>query len=215
MSALAAIHVAKKQLCLDDDAYRDVLVQVTGKSSAGDMTEAERSRVLSRFREMGFTRSDKAARKALGGQYAKKLQALWIAAWNLGLARDRRDSALVSFVKRQTGLDHVRFLQYPEDAAKAIEALKAWMKRDAGVEWDPGSRAPDWMRRPQYRIALAQFDIVRRARLVDISALTIWMQRHKLGTPATLVDEEWHHVMNTLGELVRQANSQPDRSEEG
>ncbi len=89
--------------------------------------------MLTVFRKEGFTlpsatrRFD--GRHKLTGKYAKKLQALWIAAWNLGIARDRDDKALLAFVKRQTGIDHTRFLVYADDAKRAIEALKGWINR--------------------------------------------------------------------------------------
>ncbi|RKR03596.1 gp16 family protein [Maricaulis maris] len=217
MSAIAAMHVAKKQLGLDEDSYRSVLQQVTGKTSAKDMSEGDRHRVLARFREMGFGTGSTARKGGLEGPYAKKLQALWIAGWNLGLVRDRKDSALVAFVRRQTGIDHVRFLHEPDDAAKAIEALKAWMAREAGVEWNPGRHAEAWACRPGYRIALAQFAILKQEMAknmptyvptqADLTArnqtLTLWMQSRKYGTPATVIDTEWHAVMNELGRLLR------------
>ncbi len=49
-SSIAAIHVAKKQLGLDDDTYRAKLTNITGKASVKDMTEAERQKVLTVFR---------------------------------------------------------------------------------------------------------------------------------------------------------------------
>ncbi len=66
------------------------------------MTEAERAQVLAIFRNEGFKPINRQPSKALSGKYAKKLQALWIAGYNLGVFRDRRDSALLAFVKRQT-----------------------------------------------------------------------------------------------------------------
>ncbi|OLF81257.1 hypothetical protein AWH62_00860 [Maricaulis sp. W15] len=217
MSALAAMHVAKKQLGLDDDSYRAVLKQVTGKTSGKDMSDGERKMVLARFREMGFGPGSTGHKKRLEGPYAKKLQALWIAGWNLGLVRDRKDSALIAFVHRQTGIEHVRFVHEPDDAAKAIEALKAWMAREAGVEWDPGRHAEAWACQPGYRIALAQFAILKREMARNLpthvptqadltgrsQTLTLWMQSRKYGTPATVIDTEWHAVMNELGRLLR------------
>lgn len=135
MTSIAAMHVAKKQLGLDDETYRAALVQVTGKTSSADMTEAERQNVLEHFRTRGFKGSSTARRKPLEGKFAGKLQALWIAGWNLGLVRDRDDRALIAFVKRQTGIDHVRFLRHGADAMKAIEALKGWLERAGGVDW--------------------------------------------------------------------------------
>lgn len=143
MSALAAIHVAKKQLGLDDDTYRDVLERVTGKRSAKFLTVAEGGRVLEEMRRLGFERTSKpdaAGALKLDGPYAAKLRALWISGWNLGVVHDRTDEAMAAFVKRQTGIDHVNWLRDAADATRAIEGVKAWLAREAGVQW-PG-RAP-------------------------------------------------------------------------
>jgi len=151
-NALKAIHVGKRELGLDDDDYRGLLARVTGKSSSGQMTEAERRSVLDEMKRLGFKRRSGSARRGFEGGYAKKLRALWISAGHLGLVRNADDAALIAFVKRQTGIDHVRFVRHPQDAAKAIEALKDWMARPAGkggggVEWPAKSETSDIARR--------------------------------------------------------------------
>ncbi|MBB4302327.1 phage gp16-like protein [Rhodobium orientis] len=147
--SLAQIHIAKKDLGLEDDDYRAVLERVTGKTSSAVMTPGERGRVLDEFRRLGWTPQQK--RKGLDGPFAKKVQALWIAGWNLGLIRDRRDSALIAFVKRQTGIDHTRWLVDSGDAAKVIEALKGWLAREGGVEWTKHSDPRDAVLSAQLR----------------------------------------------------------------
>jgi hypothetical protein len=206
VNALAAIHVARKQLGLDEETYRAVLVRVTGKDSAGAMDEAERRRVVDELRRQGF----KPAKSALEGPFAKKLQALWIAAWNLGLVRDRRDAAMLAFVKRQTGIEHTRFLRETADARKAIEALKAWIARDAGVD---GKLRPDhdFLRHECGNIAWAQYRrLVPGATLVGNAA----MFRHEAMLAAgarpdaplgLLGDADWRRIMNVFGERIRKA----------
>ena len=133
MSALKLIHLGRRELGLtDDDDYRDVLEQVTGKRSAKAMTERERRAVVDEFRRRGF-RLQRSAN--LTGPYAGKLVALWLSAWNLGIVRNRTDAALIAFVERQTGIAHMNWLRDARDARRAIEALKAWIAREAGVEW--------------------------------------------------------------------------------
>ena len=43
---LAKIHVLKKQMGLDEETYRALLVEKGGKSSAKDMTTAEKAKVI-------------------------------------------------------------------------------------------------------------------------------------------------------------------------
>ena len=51
---IAKVHLASKQLGLDEDTYRSVLHQVTGHMSAADCSEAELSAVVEHFRARGF-----------------------------------------------------------------------------------------------------------------------------------------------------------------
>lgn len=53
---LAAIHMGKKQLGLDDDIYRDMLEQVTGKRSAKDMTMDDLLKVIQHLDQLGFSK---------------------------------------------------------------------------------------------------------------------------------------------------------------
>ncbi len=143
MSALAAIHIAKKDLKLDDDTYRDVLERVTGKRSAKDLTVVESGRVLDEMKRLGFKAASKPSRPSamvLEGPFIPKLRALWISGWNLGVVKDRTDEGLAAFVRRQAKIDHMSWLRDASDANRVIEAIKAWLTREAGVAW-PG-RAP-------------------------------------------------------------------------
>ncbi|ARQ59209.1 regulatory protein GemA [Rhizobium sophoriradicis] len=207
-ASIAAIHVAKKQLGLDDDTYRAKLAWITGKQSARDMTEAEREKVLTVFRNEGF-RPASAPRRADGrqkltGKYAKKLQALWIAAWNLGIVRERDDKALVAFVKRQTGLDHTRFLVYADDANSAIGALKGWIKREAGVSYG-NTNGQEWLSADGAKVAWAQWKILSGATSLIVRK-GFDAEVVRLTGKAVLQDitgAGWQIVMNHFGEQIR------------
>lgn len=134
---LAVIHVKKKSLSLDDDTYRDLLERVTGVRSAGEMNDRQRLQVIAEMDRQGAAsagprRSQTADR--VSGRYAGILRALWLTGYNLGIIRDRRDSALIAFVERQTGLSHTAWLRDPHDAARAIEALKKWIEREGRIK---------------------------------------------------------------------------------
>lgn len=209
-SSIAALHVAKKQLGLDDETYRAKLQRITGKSSAKDMSESERQSALAVFRNEGFQPAANSRRAngqtKLTGRFAKKLQALWIAAWNLGIVRERDDAALITFVKRQTGIDHTRWLRAGADANRAIEALKAWVAREGGVDWSVAPYDPEYARAPGFKIAWAQWlrlggnphaNSVRQFRQ-EATALA--------GVPfEDISDAGWRVVMNAFGERIRTA----------
>lgn len=52
--ALAKIHIAKKQLQLDDDTYRVMLQNVAGVSSSKDLTDAGVTKVLAHLQRCGW-----------------------------------------------------------------------------------------------------------------------------------------------------------------
>jgi hypothetical protein len=127
MSALAKIHVARKQLALEEDSYRAILERTTGKSSAAAMSEAERGRVLAEFERLGFR-----AQPGRKGRppHVKKIYALWGELQSRGavVSGPRGAAALRAFVRRQTGASAPEFLP-PDKAASVTEALKSWIDR--------------------------------------------------------------------------------------
>lgn len=135
MSATARIHMLKSRAGLDDAAYRDLLEAATGQRSSKGLDRAQELRVIEQLEGLskGAPARPGSAQRATG-PFAGKLQALWMALHDLGKVDDRSDKAMMTFVERQTGLSHARFLIDPADARKAIEALKA-MARRAGAEW--------------------------------------------------------------------------------
>lgn len=133
---IRAIQALRRKVGLEEQDYRGLLAKETGKTSARALTVVEGARVIDRLK--GLSGPVKAAGNKVSGPYAKKLQALWISGWQLGVVRERDDRALIAFVERQAGISHLRFLTESRAATKAIEALKAWLAREAGVAWPTG-----------------------------------------------------------------------------
>lgn len=161
---IAKLHIAKKQLGLDDGLYRETLEAATGKTSAKDMSEAELAKALRHFQRRGFNPSSNASsrtgEKAFADSvYLPKVRALWLSGWHLGIVRDRSDTAMASFIKRQTGLDAARWLKRAEDARVVVEALKAWFAREAGVDWSQSDNPRRCVVEAQFRrlVALGAF----------------------------------------------------------
>lgn len=207
MTLIAAINVAKTALAMEEPDYRSLLERVTGKASLRQMNSAEHVRVLDELRAKGAP-TLRVSGKELPGPYAKKLQALWIAGWNLGVVENRTDQAMLTFIKRQTGIDHTRFLRAAADARKAVEALKAWIAREGGVKWGT-SQGQDWLTHDAGKVAWAQWQKLEPdARLYpdDKGFYRYVMQTidepvgHPLGS---LKPAHWRLVMNALGERIR------------
>lgn len=128
---MKAIGAACGRLGMDDDARRDVQVGVTGKASMKDMDLAELGQVLDRLNR--DWKGPTGHRAHIG-----KIRALWWTLYWLGALDDTRDRSIDVFVRRQTGVGALRFLDH-HNAPAVIEPLKAWAGRE-GVEWPT---APD------------------------------------------------------------------------
>lgn len=122
--------IARKELNLDDDSYRAVLVRVGGHYSAKDMSVGQIEAVLKEFRRLGWkpklvtgNRRTPDSAKA----YVRKIFAIWNEMAPL-LASGGTREALRAFVERQTGVSAPEFLD-AEQATKVTEALKAWRSR--------------------------------------------------------------------------------------
>ena len=205
MKTTAAIHVAKKQLNLDDDTYRAICLRVTGKHSSAAMSEGERLRLIDEFRRQGFKTTSKGGRKRLEGKFAGKLQALWIAGWNLGVFHNRADEALIKFVQGQTGLDDVRFVHHASDARSAIEGLKKWIERKVGPVWtDTPATWSDGR-----KVAATQWSLLSQAgKLPEAGSLCRYVENHIDFQEGDfdldkLTAKDWQTVMNSLGLEIR------------
>ena len=131
LAMLAKVHVARKQMGLDDGAYRAVLTRVVGRDSAKDCSGAELERVLGEFARLGWSPSRAARRDRR--PHVRKIYAIW---GDLKpLLDEADDEALRGFVRRQTrsaknpdGVGAPEWLDGHE-ATKVIEGLKGWLER--------------------------------------------------------------------------------------
>lgn len=119
---LAVIHLAAKQLGLDDETYRAMLWTVARVRSAADLDFAGRAKVLTHMQGRGarIGRRDP--------PLVRKMRACWLALRDAGLLRDASERALNAFVHRAVGVDAPRFCSSAQ-AHQVIEALKDWRKR--------------------------------------------------------------------------------------
>jgi phage gp16-like protein len=127
MTALAKIHIAKKQLGMQDDDYRALLERTTGKVTARLMTPHEHLKVIAEFERLGFRATPaKAPRPA----HVKYIYALWgeLQKRNAVVRGPAGAKALRTFVKRQTGIAAPEFVT-PAQAMPVTEALKSWIER--------------------------------------------------------------------------------------
>lgn len=123
---LAKVHIARKELCLDDDTYRALLMRVTTvHASSAACTDAQLDAVLEEFKRLGWVPKD-----TRPGMSKKPHVRIIYAIWRDLKPHLRNPSreALRAFVERQTGVSDPEWLDGGQ-ANIVIEALKAWLKR--------------------------------------------------------------------------------------
>ncbi len=133
---LAKIHLAKKQLGLDDDVYRDVIMQAVGKDSSAKCTDRQLEKVLEKLKEKGWQQNKdiKRYRKVPTGRSdLQKIYALWGHLQDMGVVKSTNLVDLDKWVSRMTGgkRSSAQFLE-ESWAQRIIECLKKWINREAG-----------------------------------------------------------------------------------
>lgn len=142
---LAKIHIAKKDLCLNDDDYR-LIIRSVGKAATGssaDLSPLGRARVLAHLRKCGWKPARLSPKRItpVGAILASEAQInlikdLWVELGNAGVVRDRTEVGLRHWVQsasrrwhdKKVGWSDLRFLP-AWVAQKLIENLKQWSKR--------------------------------------------------------------------------------------
>lgn len=129
------IHVAKTQLGLDDELYREVLESCTGKTSSKLLSIPQLESVLTRMKQLGFQveSKDKAGVKNLADDAQSRLiRHLWLQLHNAGQVRNSSETALAKFVENKVGVSALQFLS-TKNADMIINHLRQWCKR-CGIE---------------------------------------------------------------------------------
>ena len=144
---LAAVHIAQKALGLSADDAEALKLAVTGVASAGAMTSPQRRKYLAHLSTLqarqAAARGDKPAYqpdRAMAqrsgddpdDQRWHKARRLWTLLANAGHVHVNTDAALIAYAKRQTHVEHWRFLNDAQ-ITSVIEALKRWCLR-VGVQ---------------------------------------------------------------------------------
>lgn len=123
---IAMIHVARKDLGLDEDTYRATLKRVTGKTSSADLNETQLGRVIDDFKQRGW--KPKRKTRASHTPHVRKVWALWKEMCDRKLVRSPDRAALRAFVLKMTNVADPEWLT-PAQTNQVIEALKAWKAR--------------------------------------------------------------------------------------
>lgn len=119
-SDLAKIHIAKKELGLDDATYRGVLWDRYHRESAADLSDSQAADLIDLFRQKGW-------RPASSGQHGL-IHVLWHRLEAAGRIEHPGEPALLAFLQHVSGKEDPRRLTVHE-ASRVIEMLKQWNER--------------------------------------------------------------------------------------
>jgi phage gp16-like protein len=137
---IAAIHTLKSKLGLSDDDYRALLVNLTGKNSSKALGAKEQARVRDHMQALGerlgvlvpTRRRSFAQTRAAASPRERKVWALWNQLHRDGVIGNHSAPALNAWVKRQVGVDALRFCNTAQ-LDSCIEGLKVMHARGSAA----------------------------------------------------------------------------------
>lgn len=132
------IHVARRDLGMDEPTYRTVLLSAGKSESLSGMSISNMQAVLERMKKDGFKVRPKAKSRPLAtAPEASKVRALWLFLHELGEVRDPSEKALAAYVTRIAKVDDLRWsrgsrlvnAEFKDRSELLIETLKKWAMR--------------------------------------------------------------------------------------
>jgi phage gp16-like protein len=133
-SRMSAIAIMQKQLGIETDNLRCLMLNTVGKSSRTEMDLHELTKVRDALVAKGgklTAPGGKALAKNADGQ-ERKLRALWLRGAELGILRESSDAALCSWAANSRSPNVTVLLSSltSRQMHDAIERLKAWLSRE-------------------------------------------------------------------------------------
>ncbi|MEM6372352.1 MAG: regulatory protein GemA [Pseudomonadota bacterium] len=140
MSLKAVINIAKAQLGLEEDDYRAILEQVTGKRSLRDMTHDQQIAVVKHLEKKGFVRQGgRRKHRASDKAYLRMVHAIWASCHRLGVIDDGSRAALRVFCARRIHGEDTTLSVDPDhmtytEANTVLAALKSMERRGKAAQ---------------------------------------------------------------------------------
>ncbi len=138
---LAKIHIAKKELGLGDDSYRDIMARVcNAKTSAKELNTNEADLLLTEFKRLGWKpKTKKQHKKKADNRQVRYIYALWNLLKKQGAVYAETPHAFCEVMLKQRGdknpPSHVEWIKDQNDLNHLIEILKDKCST-AGIELD-------------------------------------------------------------------------------
>lgn len=192
-SRLAMVHIAAKDLRLDEDDYRAILLRETGRMSAKECTDAELEKLVALFRKLKGRTSKPGQPRRADHPLARKARVMWISLAHLCAVREepeaaiRADKGLEAFARRQLGCTRFQWADQNQ-GDKLVEALKKWAERHG---WDQSVRG----------LAKATYVHVLKIRLCD--AILAKLRRAGIAADSWTLEDAAFRLCGIRAEGVR------------
>lgn len=126
------IKIAQRELGMDDETYRAILMKIGNKDSSTKLTVSELEKVLEHMKSCGFRVLQKNKKtgnlRMANDPQSKMIRGLWLELYKLGAVKNPSEHSLSRYVKRLTGNDLLQWTTVVQKS-KVIESLKNWRNR--------------------------------------------------------------------------------------
>lgn len=209
-SMLAKIQIARKDLAMEKDDYRQIVLDQTGRLSLKEASEADLVKVLQVMQAKGFRPLPKSGRKHSAAEHpvAKKARALWISLHHLGVVHNPAEPALEAFAKGRVGCDKLVWMKQ-SDGYLLIEALKDMARRNGWKQQDIATGKPLTVLQLQRSLCAAIMDKLRAAGAIPADwTLDVAVQRlGGMAPPNQLSIEDYSRAAALLGKKLRECGA--------
>lgn len=140
MDPIKIIHVARRELGMDEEAYRLMLARVTGVASLRAMSDRQKLDVIDELKRMGFRiKSGGHTLPKAFAPHSRQIHALWKSCHRLGIIENPSRDALRAFCKRFVAPGNETVAVDPdllsrEQAKPVIAALRAMEARGKSAQ---------------------------------------------------------------------------------
>jgi len=127
---LAIVHIAKKDLGLDDAAYRDVL-GFYGVASSAALSVPELEDLVGFFESRGFKKTTDDGRRTRDAGRRRMAEALHARIWEEALGLENGEKRLGGIVKSVANVDDLRFCRNVGKLKQILKIVGIYKKREA------------------------------------------------------------------------------------
>lgn len=193
------IHVGKRDLNMDDDTYRSVLLKIGNQNSCKSLSVPKLEQVLEHMKRAGYVVRSKNPKNGKTGpgkpalsrplaldQESKKIRALWLFLHETGIVKNSSEAALAAYVKRITKVDALQWLD-GDQSHTVIETLKKWAMRNLPrLVWNKAEAFSAKVKSGELRVSLDDLQEINSAVQTAVSRNTFdpmkdaWLALHKV-----------------------------------